>query len=82
MPSPFCLILKGDNRAHPRLKSFDAAQDILSAVGLATSESSQNEAAAQGQKRPALLPGKAREILRQKRYSPRKKIGGTSSTSP
>jgi hypothetical protein len=46
------------------------------------SESSQNEAAAQGQKRPALLPGKAREILRQKRYSPRKKIGGTSSTSP
>ena len=38
------------------------------------SEFSQNEAAAQGQKRPALLPGKAREILRQKRYSPRKKI--------
>jgi hypothetical protein len=63
-------------------KSFDVNRNLLSAVSPAMSESSQNEAAAQGRKRPLQLLEKTREVPRLKHYSLRTKIGGTSSTSP
>jgi hypothetical protein len=44
---------------------------MLSAISPAMSESSQIEAAAQGQKRPVMLSEKMRETLRLKHYSTR-----------
>ena len=57
-PSRRWLILIGDNRSHSWPKSFDDIQNMLSTISLAMSESSQIEAAAQRQKRPAKSPGK------------------------
>jgi hypothetical protein len=43
-------------RSHSLRKSFDVNRNLLSAVGPAMNESSQNDSAEQAQKRPEKLP--------------------------